>query len=122
MRKHQATAGTTTFLDHSESEVKVDRKRLLQKIDLHVMPTLFLIYMPLSWIGEHIPLHVPDLPYNSSCRVNISNALTMNLPTDLGLSGQQPSIALTVFFVPYIVFEIPPNVLMKRFQPRIWRR
>ncbi|KAI4153633.1 MAG: hypothetical protein LQ340_002199 [Diploschistes diacapsis] len=52
MRKHQATAGTTTFLDHSESEVKVDRKRLLQKIDLHVMPTLFLIYMPLSWIDE----------------------------------------------------------------------
>ena len=51
----------------------------------------------------------------------ILSATTMNLPKDLGLVGQQPNIALTIFFVPYVIFEIPSNILMKRFQPHIWR-
>ncbi|TEY62245.1 hypothetical protein BOTCAL_0165g00050 [Botryotinia calthae] len=29
-------------------------------------------------------------------------------------------LALTIFFVPYILFEIPSNILMKHFQPHIW--
>jgi MFS family permease len=44
----------------------------------------------------------------------------MSMPTDLGLTGSQPNVALTVFFVPYVLFEIPSNILMKRFHPRIW--
>ena len=54
-------------------------------------------------------------------RVNISNALTLGLPKDLGLTGMQPNVALTIFFVPYVVFEIPSNFLMKRFKPHMWR-
>ncbi|KAI9877633.1 MAG: hypothetical protein M1830_003248 [Pleopsidium flavum] len=56
--------------------------------------------------------------YGSS--VNIANALTMNLPKDLGLVNMQQNIALTIFFVPYILFEIPSNLLMKRFRPHVW--
>jgi MFS family permease len=52
--------------------------------------------------------------------VNISSALTMSLPKDLGMTGQQPNIALTIFFVPYILFEIPSNIMMKRLNPHIW--
>lgn len=44
----------------------------------------------------------------------------MSLPQELGLTGQQPNIALAVFFVPYIIFEIPSNILMKRFTPHVW--
>ena len=32
----------------------------------------------------------------------------------------QYNTALTIFFVPYIVFEIPSNIFLKRFSPRIW--
>jgi MFS family permease len=53
-------------------------------------------------------------------RANISNALTMSMPKDLGLTGQEPNIALAVFFVPYIVFEIPSNILLKKFTPHVW--
>ncbi|KAI5860846.1 putative allantoate permease [Durotheca rogersii] len=70
---------------------------LMRKIDLHVLPMLFLID-----------------------RANISNALTLGLPRELGLTGQQPNIALAIFFVPYIAFEIPSNLLMKRFTPHVW--
>lgn len=44
----------------------------------------------------------------------------MSMPQELGLSGQQPNVALAVFFVPYIIFEIPSNIFMKRFTPHVW--
>lgn len=80
-----------------------EQTQLMRKIDLHVLPMLFLIYLA-AFLD----------------RANISNALTMRLPQELELTGQQPNIALAVFFVPYIVFEIPSNILMKRFTPHVW--
>jgi MFS family permease len=44
----------------------------------------------------------------------------MGLPKDLNMTGEQPSIALTVFFVPYVLFEVPSNLCLKRFNPHIW--
>ena len=58
--------------------------------------------------------------YLYALSVNISNALTLNLPKDLHLKGDQENIALTIFFVPYILFEVPSNVLMRRLKPHIW--
>lgn len=55
------------------------------------------------------------------CSVNIGNALTLRLPEDLHLKGDQRNVALTIFFVPYVLFEIPSNILMKRSKPHIWR-
>lgn len=34
--------------------------------------------------------------------------------------GDQYNTALTIFFVPYIVFEIPSNVLLKKLKPHVW--
>lgn len=44
----------------------------------------------------------------------------MGMPQDLGLVGQESNTALAVFFVPYIILEIPSNILMKKFTPRVW--
>jgi MFS family permease len=38
----------------------------------------------------------------------------------LNLTGEMPNTALVVFYAPYILFEIPSNVLMKRFNPHVW--
>ena len=54
--------------------------------------------------------------------VNIGNALTMHLPRDLHLVGNQANVALTIFFVPYVLFEIPSNILLKQFKPHKWRK
>lgn len=56
-------------------------------------------------------------------RVNISNAniYGMSLPNQLNLGfDNRFNTALVIFFVPYILFEIPSNVLLKRFKPHIW--
>ncbi|OTA99557.1 hypothetical protein M426DRAFT_269096 [Hypoxylon sp. CI-4A] len=81
----------------------INEAKLLWKIDLHVVPMLFIIYLA-AFLD----------------RVNISNALTMGLPEDLHLTGQQPNVALTLFFVAYVLLEIPSNLMMKRVGPRIW--
>lgn len=36
--------------------------------------------------------------------------------TDLGLSNIEWNIVLSVFFVPYILLEVPSNMLLKKFK------
>ena len=36
--------------------------------------------------------------------------------TDLGLNGVQWNVVLSVFFVPYILLEVPSNILLKKFK------
>ncbi|KAK8105191.1 hypothetical protein PG999_008550 [Apiospora kogelbergensis] len=98
-----ASGPLPTIPGASISIPQVHESRLLRKIDFHVLPILFLVYV-VAFLD----------------RVNISNALTLGLPAELSLMGQQPNISLTIFFVPYILFEIPSNILMKRFSPHVW--
>lgn len=38
----------------------------------------------------------------------------------LNLTGDKYNVALVIFFVPYVLFEIPSNILLKHFKPRVW--
>lgn len=53
-------------------------------------------------------------------RINIGNASIFGLPEDLELTGHQYNVALAIFFVPYCLFEIPSNILLKKFKPHVW--
>ncbi|KAI0199655.1 MFS general substrate transporter [Astrocystis sublimbata] len=79
-----------------------DRK-LLTRIDWYILPFVSIMYL-LAFLD----------------RVNIANARSFNLERDLGLEQTDYNTALTIFFVPYIFFEIPSNILLKRFSPRVW--
>ena len=92
----------------TESEVipTVDRsqeKRLLWKLDLHVLPMISILYM-LSFID----------------RINIGNAKIQGLEKDLGMAGSDYNVALFIFFIPYILFEVPSNLLLKKMKPSTW--
>lgn len=79
-------------------------RKLVAKIDLHVIPFLCIMYL-LAFLD----------------RVNISNANIFGLSTDLHIAtGDKYNTALVIFFVPYVLFEIPSNVLLKKLKPRIW--
>jgi len=53
--------------------------------------------------------------------VNISNAAILGLKSDLNLeTGTKYNTALTIFFVPYIIVEIPSNILLKKLKPHVW--
>jgi hypothetical protein len=81
----------------------VSERRLLTKIDLRVVPALSVLYL-LAFLD----------------RTNVANAAIFGLQKDLGLSNTQYSTALTIFFVPYVLFEIPSNVVLKRLKPHVW--
>ncbi|KAJ9299963.1 hypothetical protein DTO217A2_8069 [Paecilomyces variotii] len=80
-------------------------RKLMAKIDWHVLPVLCVLYL---WAFLD--------------RVNISNAVIFGLEDDLDINpaGTKYNTALTIFFVPYIIFEIPSNVLLKKLKPHVW--
>ncbi|KAL3488810.1 major facilitator superfamily domain-containing protein [Aspergillus germanicus] len=80
------------------------RKKLLRKVDIRLIPMLAVLYLI-----SHLD------------RANIGNAKIEGLDTDLGLSGVQWNIVLSVFFVPYVLLEVPSNMLLKNFaRPSIY--
>ncbi|KPI35872.1 High-affinity nicotinic acid transporter [Cyphellophora attinorum] len=79
------------------------RKRVLRKIDIRLIPIMGILYLI-----SHID------------RANIGNAKIEGMDKDLGLVGNQYNIASTIFFVPYIIFEIPSNMVLKKVRPSIW--
>ena len=59
----------------------------------------------------------------NTCSVNIGNVVAFGLEEDLGMDplSDQLSTALTIFFVPYVLLQVPSNLLLKRFRPHVWR-
>ncbi|KAL1947977.1 hypothetical protein VTO73DRAFT_13701 [Trametes versicolor] len=88
---------------YRERYPNVNQAKLARKIDMRVIPMISILYL-LAFLD----------------RVNVSNAVLFSLKPDLGLTGDQFNTALVVFFVPYVLFEIPSNVFLKRFKPHVW--
>lgn len=70
-------------------------------------------------------LSLPNVPGTSSVaerrdRVNIGNASVFGLQTELRLKSVEYNTALTIFFIPYVVFEIPSNILLRKLKPHVW--
>lgn len=53
-------------------------------------------------------------------RVNIGNARLYGLEEDLGLTGAQFQTAVSILFVTYVTFEVPSNLVLKKFTPSHW--
>ena len=39
---------------------------------------------------------------------------------ELELIGNRYNVAVVIFFVPYCLFEIPSNILLKKCKPHVW--
>jgi MFS family permease len=82
---------------------QVNERILMRKIDLHVIPFVVLFYF-LSFLD----------------RTNIGNATLVGLTQDLNLTDYQYRIALTILYIPYILAEIPSNLIIKKVGPNYW--
>ncbi|KAI9835629.1 MAG: hypothetical protein M1838_005268 [Thelocarpon superellum] len=80
-----------------------EEKQLVRKVDLRLLPTIWLMYL-LSYVD----------------RTNIGNAKIAGLQADLRLSSGQYSVSLVVFFITYVVFEVPSNMLLSKSRPSIY--
>ncbi|KAI5299743.1 CTP synthase ura7, partial [Ascosphaera pollenicola] len=96
----------TAVAEHEGAAVltSTTERKLMMKVDAHILPPLVVLYL-LAFLD----------------RVNISNAAVFNLQKDLHIEdGTKYNTALTIFFVPYIIAEIPSNILLKKFNPNVW--
>jgi hypothetical protein len=39
---------------------------------------------------------------------------------ELKMDGKDMALAMQIFFVPYIIADIPSNIVLKRFAPSTW--
>jgi MFS family permease len=86
-----------------KNQQQISERTIIRKIDLHVIPLIVCFYL-LSFLD----------------RTNIGNARLSGLTTDLNLTDYQYRIALTILYVPYILAEVPSNLLVKKIGPNYW--
>ncbi|KAK8026381.1 hypothetical protein PG991_003437 [Apiospora marii] len=91
-------------IENVEQQHDIDpdaERRLLRKLDCTVYPILFIVYM-MSFLD----------------RINISNAKIQGMAADLDLDeGNRFNIALFIYFVPYILLEVPSNMVIRKVRP-----
>ncbi|KAM3440006.1 hypothetical protein NHJ13734_003441 [Beauveria thailandica] len=93
----KSSSAIDTALTSEELELE---KRLVRKLDLYILPCMWFMYL-----------------LSNMDRTNIGNAKIAGMDKDLGLDSNKYSIALTVFFVSYVVFEVPSNMILARTRP-----
>ncbi|TGZ77489.1 MFS general substrate transporter [Ascodesmis nigricans] len=82
----------------------VREKAILKKVDWRLLPILGALYS----------VALID-------RTNMSNANVAGMSVDLKLyEGERYSIALLMFFVPYFIFELPSNILLRKVGAAVW--
>ncbi|KAI4604411.1 hypothetical protein KJ359_000549 [Pestalotiopsis sp. 9143b] len=75
------------------------QKTAIRKIDIRLIPMLLFLYL-ITYLDK----------------TNIGNAKIEGLLTDLHMTGDQYNIALSIFFVPYILAEVPSNMILEKFK------
>ncbi|KAJ5650990.1 uncharacterized protein N7484_004713 [Penicillium longicatenatum] len=86
-----------------ESWTPEEEKALVRKVDLMLLPVIWVMYL-LSYMD----------------RTNIANAKVSGMEVDLNLTSNEYSVALVVYFVGYVVFEVPSNLVLARTRPSIF--
>ena len=100
--KFASSAAAADGTIRSPHEAGGIENRTIRKLQLRLLPFLFLLYV-ISFVD----------------RINIGfAALTMN--TELDMTSQQFGFAAGIFFFGYCLFEVPSNLLLHKIGARIW--
>ncbi|KAH8786832.1 major facilitator superfamily domain-containing protein [Hyaloscypha finlandica] len=80
-----------------------EEKKLVRKIDSFLLPTIFFMYL-----------------FSYMDRTNIGNARIAGMALDLNLGSNQYSFILVVFFIGYVLCEVPSNMILSRARPSVF--
>lgn len=96
-----------SHIEHFESEDaqqhQIRTKKLLRKVDVHLLPFLIVMYL-----------------LNFLDRSNLSQARQGTLEKDLGMVGTDFNLATSIFFVGYLLMQLPSNMLITRVRPSVY--
>jgi MFS family permease len=116
-KENTAAAGTTTsltteqtpeawgeyFANQGEEWQTQFEKKLLRKVDIRLMPTLVCMYL-----------------LNFLDRSNLAQARQGTLEADLKMSGTDFNLATSIFFVGYLLMQLPSNLLLTKVKPSLY--
>ncbi|CAI6095906.1 unnamed protein product [Clonostachys chloroleuca] len=119
VRHHDEMAGEVLL-----TEIDPDKeKKLVRKIDLHLIPILCLLLLSAANFSPNIGMFQDSTTIlfinNGKPSINIGNARIQGLEKDLGMVGSDYNIALFTFFITYILFEVSSNMFLKRTRPSV---
>lgn len=77
--------------------------QITRKIDIRLVPVLLVMFM-LAYLD----------------RSNLGNAKIQGLEHDLHMKGRDYNVASLIFYVSYIVFEVPSNLILAKVAPSTW--
>ncbi|KAK3688677.1 major facilitator superfamily domain-containing protein [Podospora appendiculata] len=88
----------------------VEEKKLLRRIDWHLIPLLAVMYM----------VKTVDFTNVANARV-MDRGTPQNILTELGISSDAYNFVTTAYYIPYIIAETPSNLLVKYCKPSVWQ-
>ena len=80
-----------------------EQDRIFRKVDWHLVPYLAILYLI-----AHLD------------RANIGNAKISGLEESLNMTDVDYNIAVGVFFIPYVLCEVPSNYFLSKFSRPSW--
>lgn len=84
---------------------KVDERKLMRRVDIHVIPWLTFVYL-LNFLDRGSIGNAKVRTSFVMCFLCFDFEQLYNLERDLKITDNQYLVALTVFFFPYALFEV----------------
>lgn len=93
------------YIDTSDiaAQYGISEKSFVRRLDYKLLPALSFLYL-LSFLD----------------RSNVGNARIEGLTTALHMTGDEYLFGLTIFFIGYVLFEVPAQIVLKLWTPRMW--
>ncbi|KIW66256.1 hypothetical protein PV04_08455 [Phialophora macrospora] len=89
---------------------EAEEKKLMRRIDWHLMPLCSIMFL------------LKNMDYQNAANARIMNKGTpLNILTQLHMSSNDYNFISTIYYVPYIVFEAPSNLFIKKILPSRWQ-
>ena len=113
---HKPSDNDVEFQEGTDEE-----KKLVRKIDMYLMPWVWLLYLCAS-PSHPLPSHNPRILTNPPSfsymdRTNIGNAKVAGMEDALSLTDNEYSLAIILFQIAYVFAGVPSNMLLSRLRP-----
>jgi hypothetical protein len=82
---------------------RATEKSLVRRLDLTLLPTLWILYLN-----------------NYLDRTNIAQARLNGMDADIGLTGDDYNLAVSILTIGYMLAQLPSNMLLTRVRPSIY--
>ncbi|KPM41481.1 hypothetical protein AK830_g5064 [Neonectria ditissima] len=87
-----------------------EERKLIRRVDWRLIPLLSMLYL------------MKKIDENNASNARIMNKGTdRNILTQLGITSDQYGMIAVLYTVPYILAEVPSNLVLKRIRPSRWQ-